>query len=377
MLVPSAGGTPFTYGGIRASMVAPLPKITVEGTNFIRKGQPYKFWGFHTSVVGSGGILDMQDSTLRVPVQEEMIRTQRLKTNIMRVFLQMFDFVSGPDVPNLVFNQTALDNLIFWLDTARENGVYIKLCGGNVWIPAVAPAWYDALVNYEDRWDVQEFFYTKLVEGIVAAGHDSTIMGYDLTGEPVIKTDPDYPWYGYESYPGNLSVGGQYYNPCIARGPSVTDQTARDWIIQLTRAIKRADPQALCTVGTLPFIGGAFGRDNTQDLLDFVSPHIYPSSDEDIAGDTPVEQAQGWMTSTKPVVCGEYYSWSTVENNEALINELAENFEGLVSWGDGRLPEEITVPSEANIYEQILIAFNRYNTELCLSVREAFIGNNF
>lgn len=371
----SINGIPLTFGGQRVSTRLPLPKISVSGKNFMRNGTPYKVWGWHSSITNeTTPFIDFLDPDMRPLIEREMINNGKLRTNVMRIFVQLFECVSGPNKNSLVFNQTALGNILFLLDKARENGIYIKLCGANVWVPSTAPAWFDAL-GHADRWDVQEFFYTELVKGIVNAGHATTIFGYDLVGEPVVKTDPDYPWYGEESYPGDSQVSGLYVNPCIARGAAGTDQSARDWITQLTTAIKAVDPDALCTVGTLPFVGGAFGRDNTQDLLDFVSPHIYPATVENERA-TVLAQATGWAASTKPVVCGEYMAWTATTHDKDLLDIVIGSMNGAISWGAGQVPEDVYIDPNLPLLELIQAALAKYNLSFFIENRNAFLANN-
>ena len=365
-MILSVGGTPVTYGGKRLRL--PMPRISVSGKNFIRNGQTYNLWGWHSDVQ-----TPLTDPGIIPLIQTEMRRIRRTKANLMRIFTQMWDFVSGPDKDSLVFNSDTFANLKALLDAAKDNNLYIKLCGANIWTPADAPEWFDAL-GHEDRWDAQAAFYTHLVTAIMECGHASTIFAYDLVGEPVVKTDPDYPWYGEESYPGvGGGVSGLYFNPCIARGPTATDQSARDFITQLSAAIKAVDPRALCPTGTLPFVGGAFGRDNAQDVLDFVSPHIYPGTAEDIQGNTPPEQAQGWAAATCPVVCGEFYAWSDEASNEALLDVITADMQGVVSWNGDELPDEIYLDPSLPFLDLIVLAIQQYNTRLFLSVRDEFL----
>jgi len=220
-----------------------------------------------------------------------------------------------------------------------------------------------------------------LVKAVVAAGHTTTVFAYDLINEPNTSTDPDAYWYGPSFFGSDL-----HFVPLIAKGPGVNGETVRAWITQLRDAIKDEDSRALVTCGLLPFYTGNFGVANTEDLLDFNCPHLYPAGG--LFGTSPAEEAQhlgwiqGWIdNATKPLVNGETQAWGTPAHNDACFNLMIEHFSGFAAFSYGygvneqdpppappKYPANPEGPPEFHelILTQWMGGFNAY--------REAFLG---
>jgi hypothetical protein len=356
--------------GGRPNGRVPLPRVTVSGTEFRRLGSRFNVWGFHGGVVYDFMNRPDRPAVSRTQIEECFNGFREMGANVSRMFIQMFDFIEGPDKDNLTFNYNPqkLDDFLFILDTARKNSIYIKPCCANVFFPDDAPAWYDAL-HFYDRWDVQEFFITGLVTGIVQAGHASTIFGYDLTSEPSVKSDPNHPWYVGPSYPPEP----EYFNSVIARGPDASSTSAQEWITQLSNAIKAVDPEALVTVGTLGYVGGAFGRDNTQAFLDFVSPHIYPTTQHP---PDALAQVAGWALSTVPIMEGEIFFWGLEADNRDLAEAVSQSFSGAISWSQaGWEPDEYVFP-EFGTGDFWHLVLEQYSLGLFIEYRDSILNGS-
>lgn len=283
---------------------------------------------------------------LRDDMAVEMRANRQMGANVYRVNMDLWRFIEGPNKNALTMKPQPLANFLYLLQLAQDNQTYLMPCFGNTWQPAIIPAWYDAL-PYADRWDVQEYFWTQIATEVVASGNAAAVLAYELMNEPSISTDPDEDWYGEDTF-----GIGIHYEQIIAKGPEVDDDTTRDWITQLSTAIKAVDTEALVTVGTYPFATGPFGVENIQDLLDFVSPHLYPPIE--ILGETLAGQlayVTAWAAADTPVVCGETVAWSAVQaSNVAFFNALSTQLQGVIGFSYGYPPEEFTTPPDAPLY---------------------------
>lgn len=323
--------------------IVQLPRISVSGKDLIRLGRPFKSWGFQqTNYFHLVEYFNSTGQLARIQMAKEMRENREMGANTFRVHLDMWRFIEGASKDSLVMRPQQLGNFLYMLDVARQYQVYLLPCGGNVWQPEFAPSWYDEL-HYRDRWDVQEFFWKELVKAVVLSGNASAIIGYDLMNEPSVSADENAYWYG----PDVFGIG-VYYTAIIARGPDVDADTVGDWITQLGAAIKAIDPQALVTIGTLPYSTGYFGVSAIQGLIDFAQPHLYPPAEvwgETLAGQ--LAHVTGWAAATIPVICGETTPWSGVEsNNITFFNALADSLQGIISFSYGYGPDDFTTPPD-------------------------------
>ena len=338
----SIGGQAISIGGSLVSL--PMPRITVVGDELRRLGVAFKSWGMQPQMIDfEQRFFTSGDAEDQATMSAFMYGIRRQGANTTRIHLELWVFIDGPDKDNLTVNSLALENFLFTLDRARQNGIYVLISGALLWDQTLTPEWFDEL-TYPDRWDVCEFFWSEISAAIVAAGHSTTILGYELVSEPYTSTDPDDDWYGE-------LLGPYSFTHLIARGPEVDDDTVRDWIIQLRDAIKANDPRGLVTFGALPFFDGPVGYENTQDLLDFLCPHLYPSLA--FFGQTQ-EQAMadlnGWLGASVPLVIGETTLWSNEEDTEEFMEVIIDSYAGVITGSYGYLPDEFTTPPDEPKY---------------------------
>lgn len=343
----SIGGQAIGIGG--TPLALPLPRITVDGVEFVRQGVRFKGWGFqqynYDFVEEFYASSDMDDTT-HLAMANTFTGDRINGANVIRLRLELWSFIEGTEIADLAVKSVPMANLIFALNAARDQGLYILLNGCNVVRPPTVPAWYDDL-TYLERWDVQEFFWSSVAAAVYAAGHSTTLLGYDLINEPFISTDPDADWYGPAFF-----GSGDHFTALIARGPGVDSTTVRAWITLLRDAIKTEDPRALVTFGALPFYTGPVGVSNTQDLLDFLSPHLYPPA----AFFDPATLAErlaiiaGFAAATIPNVVGETLPWGTESDNDAVFDAFNDGMQALISFSYGYGPEYFTTPPEAPRY---------------------------
>lgn len=376
------GSSRIGIGGSEMKFRRNLPRVSVSGTNFTRNGVTFKPFGFSPQNYyfmedfyrSTGGEYD-------AAVDSEMRGNRFMGANVQRLYLQLWEFIEGPNKTTLSVKATQMANLIKQVDMARENETYLLINGANCWIPGDTPAWYDAL-GHEDRWDVQQYFWEQVVTAIVNSGNATTVLGYDLINEPITDTNPAAEW----SIPASNVVGaGIYYSCVIARGPSVDGTTVQSWVTQLKTAIKAIDPAALVTVGTFPYDIGYFGKDNLLGYVDFYSPHPYPPNATFATWTLAnvLGWIAGWATASSPVLIGETLAWSNVVNGaEDFMDAVVADMEGIISFSYGyppsmytSSPEPIRYPAEGSgsvwgcSYQE-----NKDALTLLLSYRDAFLA---
>ena len=336
------------------SISLPLPRIKIVGTEFRRLGSRWKGWGsqqldgdFEEAYITSTGVNDSVRSVMKNTFSGDHANG----CNIIRYRWDLWEMldVNSPDAANITVNEATMSSLIRVLDFARKNNMYVLLSGcrqtsilphsdGRLKIPA----WYNDTfgdTDPKDRWDVHQFVWEEVAKRIVASKNSSTLLGYELINEPIISSDASASWLGPLS-----SLGSDlYFSTVIARGLTGAPAMAAavDWMTQLKNAIKAIDSKALVTVGVFPFGGTSqpFGPTNSQQILDFLSPHFYPSNlNTPSSAPTQLQHITDWVTnSSKPIVCGEYTSWASETDNIAHWNVLKTAVEAVVSfsWGYG------------------------------------------
>lgn len=341
MKIAATSGQYIGVGGKTLKLA--MPRITVSGNEFRRSGVRWKGWGFQQNLHDFIEAFFAESGTTYDATMEDTFRGDRDQGgNLVRLRLELWTMISGSSIGTLAVNTTAMANLVKAINFARKCGIYVQVCGCNtVRATTTPPAWYDAL-SYNDRWTVQTYFWTEVVRAVKASGNSTTVLGYDLINEPFISTNPTEPWYG-TGYLGSTD----YFTACIARGVGVNDATAAAWITQLRDAIKVQDPNALVTVGVLPFDTGPFGVSNTEGLLDYLSPHLYPPNTgfgESHSLAYQLDRIAGFGTSTKPIVVGETIPWASESDNDTFFAALNGTYDGLVSFSYGYGVDEFTVP---------------------------------
>lgn len=334
------------------NVTLPLPRIEIAGTEFRRLGTRWKGWGcqqldmdFEEAYITSTGV----DDSVRGVMKNTFSGDHANGCNMIRYRWDLWEMLdaNSPDAANITINETTMSSLIRVLDFARQNNMYVLMsgCRQTAVLPHSdgrlrIPAWYnDAFGNTDpkDRWDIHQFCWEEVTKRVVASKHSSTLVAYELINEPVISPSATASWLG-----PNSSLGTDlYFSTCIARG--LTGAPARTaavtWMTQLKDAIKAIDPKALITVGVFPFGGPnqPFGPTNTQTVLDFLSPHFYPTTlNTPSTAPAQLQHIADWVTySTKPILCGETVAWADETDNTAHWNAVKTAVEGVVSFSYG------------------------------------------
>jgi hypothetical protein len=341
----SVGGQAVSIGGVNVSM--PMPRITVSGKNFYRNGEIFKGFGmipsaaeWYDNFFQTGGTVED-----RKIMRQFMHGYRRCGANFIRFSTQMWDLIQGPDKDNLSIKPLAFDALIDFLNAARECDLYLVYSPNCNFLPQNGPAWYDALTNYNDRWDVQEFLLLEVAKTVVASGHQTTMWGYEVANESLINSNPVSPWYGGE-------FGEYLFVQYVALGIPEIDQpaVAQAYLTKLSSAVKSIDPSALCCLGGL-MNGGGFAVQHIKNVVDFFQPHIYPPRDGtgDVTG--ALTALSGWTTGPHailPCMIGETAAWSFSPMDAQLFDAMYPVVEAFATFSFGYPPSRYTFDADGN-----------------------------
>lgn len=274
-------------------------------------------------------------------VVEDFDEMADLGANVVRIHLQVEAFMDGPTS----MRAAPLDRLVQLADVAAERGIRLDVTGLAAYRGAADPAWYLAL-SEEERWAAQAVFWSGIAQRL--AGHPA-ILAYDLMNEPVVPTEPATDW-----TPGDLA-GLSYVQLLVldlgGRDPATI---AAAWRGQMVAAIRAHDPDVLITVGQLPFAAQpGFSPEEVAADLDYLSVHVYPSSDDLAASQTLVE---AFAAAGRPVIVEETFPLEcSADELEDFVLASRPDADGWIGFYWGTPPDELRPP--ADIPEAILLSW--------------------
>ena len=312
-----------------------LPRIVVSsvGDGFVFEGtdQPVTIMGFNYDHDETGRLIEDYWHEEWDRIAEDFAQMKVLGANVVRVHLQFGRFMESPDQPRAI----ELVQLKKLLALAEEQQLYLDITGLGCYHKNAVPAWYDRL-DEQARWKAQERFWEHVA---TTCKDSSAVFCFNLMNEPVIGGEqPAGDWLGPE-------FAGKHFVQFVARQTNGRKRhdIARQWIEQMTAAVRRHAPRPLITVGFVdwsldrPGLTSGFIPDRVSERLDFLAVHIYPDSQKsDLAMDTLNAFQIG-----KPVVVEETFPLKC--SNEALENFMTEAgslADGWISFFWGRMPDE-------------------------------------
>jgi lysophospholipase L1-like esterase len=312
----------------------PLPAIRIEaGKHRFVSGEPpreFRPWGLN---YGNAGRLieDFQDTEWQT-VAGDFAEMKALGANVVRVHLQFGKLMQSATEPNTA----SLKKLSDLLALAETTGLYLDLTGLACYRTEDVPPWYDAL-NESGRWAAQSVFWESVAK--TCAGH-TAVFCYNLMNEPLAPAGKrDGGWYS------GKKLGGYDFLQMISLDGGTRSRTevARQWIRQLTAAIRKHDSRTLITVGLLPTVPGwghmsGFIPAELAADLDFISGHIYPESRKP---NDAIERTTTFSVG-KPVVIEETFAMTCTK--EELAQYLARSSQWAAGWMmhyDGQTIEEL------------------------------------
>jgi len=315
----------------------PLPWIVVskDKTGFTEEQSGKKFtpWGFNYDHDSQGRLIEDYWSTEWPTVETHFGQMKKLGANVVRVHLQLGQFMEGPDKPN----RKSLDQLGKLLALAEKERLYLDLTGLGCYHKKDVPEWYDKLTE-KDRWEVQ----TRFWQAIAGKCKDSSaVFCYDLMNEPVVpggrREDGD--WLG-------PAFGGKHFVQSISldQKDRPRPEIARQWIKQLVAAIREHDKRRLITVGLVDWsldhsgLTSGFVPTKVTDDLDFVAVHLYPKSGK---LKEAMETLEGFAIG-KPIVIEETFPLTcSPKELEEFIEASGKHAAGWIGFYWGKSPDEL------------------------------------
>jgi hypothetical protein len=319
--------------GAIAEASQPWIEVSANNRGFTRAGSGQKFvpWGFNYDHDERGRLIEDYWLDEWPKIEADFGEMKQLGANVVRIHLQLGKFMQAADAPN----KQSLDQLGRLLALAEREGLYLDLTGLGCYHKADVPEWYGKL-DEKDRWDAQARFWEAISE---RAANSPAVFCYDLMNEPVVpggdgkRTD----WLG-------PAFAGKHFVQFIAleaKGRARHD-IARQWIGQLTKAIRKHDRRHLVTVGLVPWsldrpgLTSGFVPDKIAGELDFVAVHLYPESGK---VDEAIATLKGFNVG-KPIVVEETFPLRcSADELSQFIDRSKEIADGWIGFYWGKTPE--------------------------------------
>ena len=308
-----------------------LPWIVVnksaDGFAEAESGRKFTPWGFNYDRDYKLRLLEDYWDAEWPTIVEDFREMKDLGANVVRIHLQFAKFMESADQPNAA----SLQQLARLVKLAEATGLYLDLTGLGCYRQSDVPRWYDAL-SEPARWQAQARFWEAVAD---RCQHSPAIFCYDLINEPVV---PGKPREAGDWLAGELA--GFHYVQAITldAGQRPRHEVARQWIEQLSAAIRKHDLRHLITVGLLPMRGTGFEPEHVSKSLDFVSVHIYPKSQELEAARKTLKQ----FATDKPLVVEEIFPMNCQpEELGRFIADSSGTVAGWLGFYWGQTPAEL------------------------------------
>jgi hypothetical protein len=321
-------------------------RVSDSGKHFVQdaSGDRFVVWGVNYDHDASGDLLDEYWSAAWPKVVEDFREIKSLGANCVRIHLQLGQFMEEPSKPNAA----ALDRLAQLVRLAEETGLYLDVTGLACYHKKNIPAWYDSLSEIE-RWEVQAAFWEAVAE---TCKESPAIFCYDLMNEPILPgKEPTDEWLGGE-------LGGKFFVQRIALDLQgrTRQQVAQSWVVKMTDAIRKHDPQHMITVGVIPWVfvfGGGkplFHSPEVGQSLDFVAVHYYPQAGE-------IDKALASLSAYdvgKPILIEEMFPLKCgIDELEQFVTQSANRVDGWISFYWGATADELRSKEKPTIGEAI------------------------
>lgn len=285
-------------------VAGPLPRVTVrDGKLMLPDGRRFFAIGVNYFRPGTGWAPQLWKQFDESAVERDFALLREYGVRCVRVFLTFGSFFSKPDR----LDEIGLNRLDRMLTIAEKNGIYLHPTGPDHW--EGIPNWARGDRYSDERLlAAQERFWQLLAERYRGR---TAIFAYDLLNEPAIPWDgaalrerwKDYLRQRYgtrEAAAEAWGIAAEDLNRVAPLPPDPAqsspaqllayqhfrEDVARQWVARQAAAIRKADPNALVTVGLiqwsvpviLPGIKtySAFRPERIAHDLDFLEIHFYP-----------------------------------------------------------------------------------------------------
>lgn len=334
-----------------------LEKIVISKDGFrfeTKSGKPFIPWGltyFRPETGWAPKVWRMFDPEI---TKADFIKLKEMGGNCVRVFLTYNEFLTSPER----VNESGLKKLDEFLKIAEEVGIYVHPTGPDHW--EGLPDWARGdRISDERVLSALEVFWTTLASRYKGRG---VIFAYDLLNEPSVPWNSPsmkQKWnewllmkYGrvenaikawqitekdFETSP--IPSQNTKFENWLKDYQEFREDVAVAWVRRQSEVIKKADPEALVTVGLIqwsfplfisnPGMYSAFRPSKISPYLDFLEMHFYPlaggaynyqSEEAELRNLAYVSAILHDMSNLrKPIVLAEYgwYGGGTLPNSKA------------------------------------------------------------
>ncbi len=309
-------------------------RVSDDGTHFVgaESGERFIVWGVNYDHDNDSNLLEDYWNDKWPAIEQDFAEMKDLGVNVARVHLQFEKFMDSADTPN----EASLKRLTDLVHLAERTGIYLDVTGLACYLEKRVPEWY-ANMEPPARWDAQATFWEAVAR---ACGGSSAIFCYDLMNEPVLPGEGEVKddW-----LPGEFAgMNFVQYLTLDLKGQT-RQQAAAAWVKQMCAAIRKADKDAMITVGVIPWglsFKGAmpiFYDKTVMGPLDFAAAHFYPETDK-------IDEALAVLKTFdvgKPLIVEEMFPLSCGgEQMEAFIRRSGDFCDGWVSFYWGQTIEE-------------------------------------
>lgn len=322
--------------------------LSRDGRGFVilPAGEPFVPVGFNYDHDDAGRLLEDYWNDEWATVEEDFAEMRALGANVVRVHLQLGRFLLGPDRAD----PGSLRRLGDLLDLAARHELRLDVTGLGLYHKADVPPWLDAL-DESARWEAQAVFWREVAR--VARGH-AGLFCHDLMNEPVVAGDG-----GRTDWLGE-PFGGKHFVQFVAldaRGRP-RPEIALAWTRRMAGAIRESDPDALVTIGLVPWsldrpgLTSGFVPSVVAPELDFVSVHLYPKRG---AIDEAIGTLRGFAEVGKPVLIEETFPLECGIGDFARFHEEARPLAaGWIGFYWGRPLEELRATRRISIRDAMM-----------------------
>ncbi len=290
-------------------------------------------WGFNYDHDRKGRLIEDYWESEWEKVEQDFRSMKTLGANVVRIHLQLGKFMEEAEQPN----RKSLERLGKLVKLAEVVGLYLDLTGLGCYHKADVPEWYDKL-DERGRWDVQANFWRSVA---ATCAESPAIFCYDLMNEPVVpggkRKDGD--WLGPE-------FAGEHFVQFITLDQKSRPRPdiARQWVKQLTAAIRTKDTRHLITVGLVdwsldrPGLTSGFEPKKIVDDLDLLCVHLYPETGK---LDDALNTLKGFSVG-KPVVIEETFPLNcSIAELGQFLERSEKHTAGVIGFYWGQPPDEL------------------------------------
>jgi hypothetical protein len=307
-------------------------------------------------------------------VTEDFREMESMGFNLVRVHLQLHEFLTGPASVN-EDNLLQLDRLV---QLASKHGIYLNLTGLGLYEESKIPLWYRSLDDGA-RMDADAFFWEQIASRYRSS---PSIFCYNLQNEPSVARQATGQM--VSEYFAGLHYGSQHFRqlglwwarwvrekypsekqlrrawrqhlgkdetvaaprlPAANQGKKWKDYVefrndlAFLWTQRMASAVRAADPNHMLTIGM--YNQPNFTPQNLAPLLDFFSVHLYPEGSAASPNTRILDSLARTAGFGLPVVIEEFWPRAGSDKGADFLRDSLAHAAGWTSFYWGQSIEEL------------------------------------